>query len=101
MPAAPIANRSIIIFSYDVLYMTIYFACIDKFTDLWVSLLQVRVNSGLGVGKQLSTRRLTHAVPYMVVGVVAACHRCFCHDSGGGGGDCTIDAGHHHHPGGN
>ena len=63
MPAAPIANRSIIIFSYDVLYMTIYFACIDKFTDPWVSLLQVRVNSGSGAGEQLSTCGLTHAVP--------------------------------------
>ena len=63
MPATPIANRSIIIFSYDVLYMTIYFACIDKFTDPWVSLLWVRVNSGSGVGKQLSTHGLTRAVP--------------------------------------
>ena len=65
MPAASIANRSIVIFSYNVIYTTIYFAYIDKFTDLWVSLLWVWVNSGLGAGKQLSTHRLTHAVPYL------------------------------------
>ena len=63
MPAASIANRLIVIFSYDVIYMTIYFAYIDKFTDPWVSLLRVRVNSGSGAGKQLSTHGLTHAVP--------------------------------------
>ena len=63
MPAAPIVKRSIVIFSYDVMYMTIYFACIDKFIDPWVSLLRVWVNSGSGAGKQLSTRGLTRAVP--------------------------------------
>ena len=39
MPTAPIVKRLIVIFSYNVMYMTIYFACIDKFIDPWVSLL--------------------------------------------------------------